>query len=292
MNRLEDLTKSAVHLTIILLFLVSAVSARDLFPRRCNHRNRACFKDKTVVPNLYVYSADDLRQYLRHVNADYSLKLVWKVCRNASGTAIYVKESSGETDYVISSGGNVKAIHRSKAYTIMDEQGKLRIIEFKQDPKAGRPTFVLGSYGDFFITGPSNEEFVEIRRIADPHKPLITASMHGVTIFSLGDEVYLFGNDKASYRKNGDIRDVVCQVFKRTGTGLELESEIRIPSWCHVIDVDPLTKNVVLQEDRDPPFTSIFRLFNLTTRRMAKIYLSDYSGYPIFLQEDILRIAK
>ena len=148
-------------------------------------------------------------------------------------------------------------------------------------------------FADGGIKNESHKGSYEIS-CARHHNPsfLARSNLSAEKILFIDGKVYLFGLDKSSFKKNGEIRDVVCQIFKRTSTGLELEGQIRIPCRCHVIDVDPLTKNVVLQEGQDPPFTSIFWLFNLTTEKMVKIYLSDYSGHPIFLREDILRIDK
>jgi hypothetical protein len=273
--------------------LVTAVSARDLFPRRCNHRNRVCFRNNTIVPNLYVYGVDDFNRYFKQANSEYSLKAISNdLERNASGTAIYIRELTSDKDFLISKAAGVRVFDRPKGYKVIDDKGEVREIQYKKDRDSENSHFLSDLSGEYFLSCNGRMANVELRSVADPDKPLARSNLSAQKILFIDGKVYLFGLDKSSFKKNGDIRHVVCQIFKRTGTGLELESEIRIPCWCHVIDVDPLTKNVVLQEGRDPPFSSIFRVFNLDSRTMRKIHFDNHPGYLLFLREDILGIAK
>jgi len=293
MNRAMGLTKSVVHLTIILLLVASAVSGRDLFPRKCKHRNRACFRNGAIVPNLYVYGVDDFNRYLKLTNREYSLKAISNdIQRNASGTTVYIQELASDNDFLISGGTRVRVFARLKGYRVLDDTGEVREIQYKQDPALGNSQFISDLSGEYFLSCNGRMANVELRSVADPDRLLARSNLRAKKILFIEGKVYLFGLDEASFKKNGDIRDVVCQIFKKTSMGLEMESQIRIPGWYHVIDVDPLTKNVVMQMGQDPPFTSTFWLFNLNTRSMAKIYLSDYSGCPIFLREDVLGFAK
>jgi len=297
MNCTNNLTKlvspSAVILVIVLIGSVIGVSKT-----KCNHPNRACFEDGSIVPNLYLYSKDDFNRYFNQHYPAYSIGTVWSVKRHPTGTYIYVQEFTSKKGFLVFAGGMVRLIQEPDAYKALDAKGDLIEINYKRDSSLANTHFLSDVGGEYFLSCNGRMKNVELRSITDPDKPLARSKLGAQRLFSIGDKVYLFGRDESSFKKNGYTKDIVCQVFKKTTAGLELESEVRIPRPVAtptpfvVEDIDGLTMNVALRDVRDPPGDDIYRLFNLDSRVMKTIYLSDLYGHPIFLRDDILGIAR
>jgi hypothetical protein len=201
-----------------------------------------------------------------------------------------------EKGYFIYAGGEVKLVKRPykpSGFQVLDSKGALQELNYKHNSQ--NAFFIADVSGDYFISCNGRMKNVELRRVADPERILARSNLGAHSIYSMGGKVYLIGRDELSFKKNGDTRDLVCQVFKQTTNGIEMEAEIRIPrpdagpTPYTVEDIDPLTRDVVLRDVRDPPSDDYYRLFNLDTKVIRTIYLSDLYGHPIFLPEDYLR---
>ena len=292
MSRAKYLTKSVLYLSAILLLVVSFVWARGVSNKRCNHPNRACFKDGTIVPNLFVYSKDDFNRYFKQHYPEYSIGTIESIEKNSAGKYMYVREYLTERGYFIHAGGKVKLVKRPGDYELLDAKGELQELKYKR--VSGNAHFSVDVSGEYFFSCNARMRNVELRRIADPNRILAKSKLGADQVYSMGGKVYLVGTDEASYKKNGDTKDLVCQIFKQTSTGLESEDEIRIPrpqagpTPYYVEDIDPLTRDVVLRDVRDHS-DGYYRLFNLDTKLIRTIYFSDLYGHPIFLPEDYLR---
>jgi hypothetical protein len=250
------------------------------------------------VPNLYIYSKDDFNKYFKQHYPEYSIGTVWSLKKYPNGTYIYVQEYTSKKGFLVFAGGTVRLIQEPQAYKVLDAKGDLIEVNYKRDSSLGNSHFLSDVGGEYFLSCNGRMKNVELRSIAEPDKPLARSKLGAQRLFSIGDKVYLFGRDESSFKRNGYTKDIVCQVFRKTGAILELESEVRIPRPVAtptpfiVEDIDGLTMNVVLRDVRDPPGVDVYRLFNLDSRVMKTIYLSDLYGRPLFLREDILGIAK
>lgn len=294
MARTKCLTESVLHVIVILFFMVSLVSARGTSPKkRCDHQNRACFEDGTVVPNMFVYSQDDLNRHFKQNYPEYSIGTIWSIRKNATGKYIYVREYLTEKGYFIYPGGKVKLVKRPGVFQVLDAKGELKELNYKRD--AGNGHMLVDVTGEYFISCNARMKNVELRRVADPDRILAKSNLGADSLYYMGDKVYLIGTDELSFKKNGDTKDLVCQIFTQTATTLNMEDEIRIPrpeagpTPFYVEDIDPLTKDIVLRDVRDHG-DGYYRLFNLDTKLMRTIYLSDVYGHPIFLPEDFLKV--
>ena len=294
MNR-THVTK-LVAFNAVILVMVSIASARSVFKNKCNQPNRACFKDGAIVPNLYLYSKDDFNRHFKQHYPEYSIGTIWNIEKNPSSTYIYVQEYLTKRGFLFFVGGTVRLIEEPEGYKVLDAKGDLREVNYKRD--SGNSHFLSDVSGEYFLSCNGRMRNIELRSVSEPDKPLARSNLGADSIFSLNGTVYVIGTDESSFKKNGFTKDIVCQIFRKTATSLELEREVRIPrpvatpTPFYVQDIDPLTKNVVLRDVRDPPGDDIYRLFNLDSRIMKTIYLSDLYGHPVFLREDILEIAK
>lgn len=308
MNRIKHLIKLFLQLSATtLLAMVLIVPTGNCFPKKCQHRNRACSEDGTLIPNLYVYSKNDFQKYLKKNNPECFLEYIWKVQRNSSGTSLYLQENFGRKMITISIGGDVRVLTRPAEVAALNDNGEfviwtdnlLKEIHFTKDSIPGYPlkgNFAIDPSGKYFFI--HNLKCTEIRDVNEPDRQLARSNLAGTCIFFIDNKVYLFGQDKSSYNTNGDTLSIKCQIFKKTSTSLEMESEIQIPrskagpTPFYVEDVDPSTKNIVLRDVRDAPNYSKYWLYSLDSKTMKQIYLSDYYGYPRFLKDDILGLAK
>lgn len=301
MLSIPNLTKLIVSLNFILFIgTLCPVAAQKWFHKKCSHPKRACLKDGTVIPNLYVYNEDDFRNYLKKINPEYTFKFIEKIQSKVSGTAIYLKEFSGQRDFMIFANGKIKVLERpATGRFILNNDGEFREIHFQEKLAPNLFQIASDSTGTYFLLGTSKEDKIEIRGMADPDKLLARTNLRGrLQIFCIEDKVYLFGNDDTTYSKKGSYTGIVCQIFQKGDDGLELAQEIRIPrpqsgpTPFYAEDIDPSTKSVFLVDGRDAPGRSKYWLYSLKSKTLAQIYFSDDGWYPIFLKEDILGIAK
>lgn len=263
MSRTKYLTKSVLYLSAILLLVVSFVWARGVSNKRCNHPNRACFKDGTIVPNLFVYSKDDFNRYFKQHYPEYSIGTIWSIRKNAAGGYMYVQEYLTEKGYFVYAGGQVKLVKgpRPGSYQVVDIKGELQELNYKRD--SGSAYFIPDVSGEYFCSCNGRMKNVELRRMADPDRILARSNLGADSIYFMDGKVYLIGRDELSFKRNGDTKDLACQIFKQSTTGLEMEAEIRVPrpdagpTPYTVEDIDPLTRDVVLRDVRDPPVTII-----------------------------------
>lgn len=296
MNRTKNVKMIlAVLGSVILLVIVSTVFPRESLPKKCNYGNRACFDDGTIVPNLYLYSKEYVNEYFRQHKPEYSIGSIWSVESNPSRTYIYIREYLTKKGFLIFERGKVRLITENfEGHQALDDKGELTEIHYTKDSSSDNSHFLSDLSGEYFLSCNARMKNIEVRSVDDPNKPLTRSRLGAERIFCIDGKVYLFGTDESSFKGNGDTRDLVCQIFKKTGSGLEQQNEIRIPrpkagpTPFYLEDIDPATKNIVLRDVRDWPSDSIYRLFNLDSRAMRTIYLPDGYAYPVFLREDIL----
>jgi hypothetical protein len=262
---------------------------------------------ETKVPNLYIYDKEEITTFVQ--KAGYDTDALFELRRNSNGTRLFVSRrgQDGTKVLIVSSDGVLKALTAPARFAYLGDQEEFEV--WFDDIKKGLH-FQNGSvrsipdYGTFGIDFSGNYFFIEVEpglteiyRTSEPDRSLALAELTGREIFSGNGHIYLFDYDSVNYATRSLHGKIICQVFNKGDTQLELQEEIHIPrpspqsSPFAVLDMDTKSGRVLVLDVRDPPLSSLtsWYVFELDTRTMTKV--GSREGTPLFLKNDILNDA-
>jgi len=243
------------------------------------------------VPGLYGYSRMEVEKRVSTANVGVSFD---HVRRNSAGTAMYITGVDGKQTAMLGPSGN-KLLKKPAgiAFATDDgdwcawsesDSGAMKLA--RGDSKTG-PEFDVDPSGRYYFSRAKPGAQLELGECRAARAQSVPVDLFAERLFAQGDHLYVVGHKQIV----ADEFQILCAVFRDSGTSFVFEKLVplaRLRQPFAIVDMDPSSGRVLLEETRDLPFQSKWLLSDFQGSHKR---LGGAKDFGLFLKADVLKSA-